>query len=183
MPARRPSGRRAARDGPRGELGGPERADAKGSGEAPSAGRAAAPSMPASDARRGRSAARVGQGHGEGVSAQRAKPAELKGSREARPCERAGSTASGHGEARQVGGASGAGPKGRGEGPCAGGGACQAMASLAVFEAGISAEERRQRRSARRPSCSTEDDNLARALDGEKRFLDERISHFDCNEL
>jgi len=80
------SGRRAAQGGPRRRPGGPERAGLKRSGEAPSAGRAAAPSqVPGAVLGRGRSAARV-----TGASAQRAKPAELVGQSKARPCERAG---------------------------------------------------------------------------------------------
>ena len=89
------SGRSAAQDGRVGTLGGPERAEVKGSGETLSAGRAAAPGSRVGAEWRGRSADRVAR-----ASAQRAKPAALVGPVEARPCERAGSTVSGHGEGR-----------------------------------------------------------------------------------
>jgi len=81
------SGRRAAQDGLRHWPGGPERAAAKGSGETPSAGRAAAPcQFQVETLGRGRSAVRVAR-----ALAEHAKPAELVGLVEARPCERAGS--------------------------------------------------------------------------------------------
>lgn len=89
------SGRRAAQDGWVETLGGPERAEVKGSGETLSAGRAAAPGSRVGAEWRGRSADRVAR-----ALAERAKPAELVGPVEARPCERAGSTVSGHGEGR-----------------------------------------------------------------------------------
>jgi hypothetical protein len=67
----------------------------KGQGETLSAGRAAAPDTRVSAEGRGRSADRVAR-----ELAERAKPAALVGPVEARPCERAGSTVSGHGEGR-----------------------------------------------------------------------------------
>jgi len=80
------SGRRAAQDGCGRVLGGPERAGAKRSGEALSAGRAAAPGqLQVETLGRGRSDDRVAH-----VLAERAKSAELVGPVEARPCERAG---------------------------------------------------------------------------------------------
>jgi hypothetical protein len=80
------SGRRAAQDGPRRRPGGLDRAATQLLCEVPSAGQVAAPGrLPGEGLGRGHSAARVAR-----ASAERAKPAELVGQVEARPCERAG---------------------------------------------------------------------------------------------